>query len=119
MTNPDSPALRKELQDLQERVAALERQHAVEETQAPQHLELLSSEHAMREALLQFTQEIAAREGLDVALFVARFEAAKEWHRDRFLQMIEHVDPNIAAEIDGRKIRDIPTESLPPCIFPD
>jgi hypothetical protein len=73
----------------------------------------------MREALLQVTQEIAKREGIPVELFVSRFEAAKEWHRDRFLQMVERVDPHTAAQIDDRKIVDIPTEDLPPCIFPE
>ncbi len=64
------------------------------------------------------TSEIAARDGLPVALFVSRFEKAVDWHRDRFLQMIEGVDPQMAAQIDTRGLADIPTEAQPPCIFP-
>lgn len=85
---------------------------------ATNHLELLAGDHAMREALLQFTQEIAARDGLSVELFVTRFEAAIDWHRDRFFRMVEGVDSRLAAQIDKRKINDIPTEEQPPCILP-
>lgn len=97
----------------------IERDRADEASETTRHLDILSSEHAMREALLQFTQEIAVRQGIPVELFVSRFEAAKEWHRDRFLRMVEGVDPNLAAKIDERAIHDVPTEDMPPCIFPE
>jgi len=119
MIEPTIAALTRELDDLKGRVDWLEKHRETDEAQAPKHLDLLSSEHAMREALLQFTQEVAVREGIPVELFVSRFEAAKEWHRDRFLQIIEGVDPQIAAQIDERNVADIPTEDLPPCIFPE
>jgi len=119
MTNPEIAALREELKDLNARVDTLETHRAVDDAQTPTHLEVLSSGHAMREALLQFTQEVAAREGIPVELFASRFEAAIDWHRDRFLRMIERVVPDIAAQIDDREMKDIPTEDLPPCIFPE
>jgi hypothetical protein len=72
----------------------------------------------LREALLQFTQEIAAREGFPVKLFVARFQEAVDWHRDRILRMVEGFDPRMAAQIDTRCLTKIPTEAQPPCIFP-
>lgn len=119
MHSPNLVTLNDELRLLQERVARIEKDRADEAAEATKQLDILSSEHAMREALLQFTQEIAIREGVPVELFVSRFEAAKEWHRDRFLRMVEGVDPNLAAKIDERAIHDIPTEDLPPCIFPE
>jgi hypothetical protein len=119
MKDPGIAALKKELKSLKGRIEILETHRAAVEASTAAKLELLSSRHAMREAMLQFTQEVAAREGIPVDLFVSRFEAAITWHRDRFLQMIEGVDPQIAAQIDNRKITDIPTEELPPCIFPE
>jgi len=119
MNHPNLESLNSELKRLEERVAMIESDRAEEAAEAAKHLDLLSSEHAMREALLQFTQEIAVREGVPAELFVERFEAAKEWHRDRFLRMVEGVDPDLAAKIDERAIHDVPTEEMPPCIFPE
>jgi hypothetical protein len=119
MHSPNLVTLNDDLKLLKERVAKIEQDRAHEAAESTKELDILSSEHAMREALLQFTQEIAIREGIPIELFVSRFEAAKEWHRDRFLRMVEGVDPNLAAKIDERAIHDIPTEDLPPCIFPD
>ena len=119
MEEPTLAALFQELESLKQRVAELEESRAAEEAYAQGHMELLSSGHATREALLQFTQEVAAREGIPVDLFVSRFEAAIHWHRDRFLRAVEGVDPQIAAQLDDRNVEEIPTEELPPCIFPD
>jgi hypothetical protein len=119
MNIPNLETLNEELKLLNERVARIEQDRAEEAAEATQHLDILSSEHAMREALLQFTQEVAVREGVPAELFVERFEAAKEWHRDRFLRMVEGVDPDLAAKIDERAIHDVPTEDMPPCIFPE
>ena len=119
MTASNIAALRKELDEIKGRVDLLEKRRAKDEAEKAKQLDILSSGHAMREALLQFTQEVAAREGIPVDLFVSRFEAAKEWHRDRFLRMVEAVDPNTAAQLDDRNVTDIPTEDLPPCIFPE
>lgn len=115
MNQPTIENLVAELKELRERVDALERERAEEATK---RLALFSGDHAIREALLQFTQEIAARDGLSVELFVSRFHAAIDWHRDRFLQTVEGVDPHLAAQIDQRSLTDVPTEDLPPCIFP-
>ncbi len=104
----------KQMEELRERVDALEMQRAEEATK---HLEIHSTDHAMREALLQFTQEIAARDGLSVELFVSRFHAAIDWHRDRFLRMVEGIDPRLAAQIDQRSLTEIPTDEQPPCIL--
>ena len=112
-------ALRTELSDLHQRVDELENDRAGDETRARKHLDLLSAEYAMRQALLQFTQEVAEREGIPVDLFASRFDQTIRWHRDRFLQNVEGMDPQIAAQIDDRKVADIPTGDLPPCIFPD
>lgn len=73
----------------------------------------------MREAILQFTQELAAREGFSVPDFVQRFEAASRWHRDRFLRAVEGVDPDLAARIDSRQLAEVPTDEMPPAILPD
>jgi len=102
------------LKKLDDRVNALETKLAAD---ASKRLALFAGEHALREALLQFTQEIAARDGLSVEVFVSRFEKAIDWHRDRFLRMLEGVDPQMAAHIDTRSLTDIPTEAQPPCIF--
>ena len=115
MATPVIETLVEELSQLKGRVNILEMQRADD---AIKQLELHSSDHAMREALLQFTQEIAAREGYPVELFVSRFHAAMNWHRDRFLRVVEGVDPHLAAQIDTRKLTDIPTDELPPCILP-
>jgi hypothetical protein len=115
MNPPTIEPLVEELMELRERVTALEMERADDATK---RLELLSGDHAMREGILQFTQEIAARDGLSVELFVSRFHAAIDWHRDRFLRMVEGVDPRFAAQIDQRSLTDIPTEDLPPCILP-
>jgi nucleotide-binding universal stress UspA family protein len=119
MIDPNIAELRQEFEEMKSRVDLLEQRRAKDEAEKPKHLDILSSEHAMREALLQFTQEVAAREGIPVELFVSRFEAAKEWHRDRFLQMVEAIDPDAAAQIDDRKVTEIPTEDFPPYIFPE
>jgi hypothetical protein len=108
--------LTEELHVLAERVHELEMDRA---NDARRRLELLAGDHAMREALLQFTQELAARDGFSVELFVARFEAASHWHRDRFLRTVERFDPHLAAHIDNRSLTDIPTDDLPPCILPE
>lgn len=115
MPTPSIETLVAELTGLKERVTALETA-ATED--ATKRLELLAGDHAMREGLLQFTQEIAARDGLSVELFVTRFHAAIDWHRDRFLQMVEGVDPCLAAQIDQRDLANIPTDDQPPCILP-
>ena len=115
MAPPTVEAISHSLIELQDRINALEIERAED---ANKRLALFAGEHALREALLQFTQEIAARDGLPVALFVSRFEKAIDWHRDRFLQMVEGVDPQVAAYIDTRSLSDIPTEARPPCIFP-
>ena len=119
MKKPTLQTLSRELKLAQERVAMLEKAHLDDAAQVSQHLEVLSSEHATRQVLLQFAQEIAAHEGIPVALFARRMEAAKEWHRDRFLQQIEVIDPLLAAHVDGRDVTEIPTEDLPPSLFPD
>jgi hypothetical protein len=85
---------------------------------ANNRLALYADGHALREALLQFTQEIVAREGFPIKLFVSRFEEAVDWHRDRFLRMVEGFDPQMAAQINTRSLTDVPTEAQPPCIFP-
>lgn len=103
------------LKALQCRINAPEMERAED---ASNRLALLAGEHALREALLQFTQEITARDGFPVELFVSRFEKAIDWHRDRFLQMVEGVDPQMAAHIDTRSLTDVLTEVQPPCIFP-
>jgi hypothetical protein len=115
MSQPTVAALVDSLKQLQDRILTLEAERAED---ANKRLAVFAGEHALREALLQFTQEIAARDGLPVALFVSRFEKAIDWHRDRFLQMVEGVDPRLAALLDTRNLTDIPTEELPPCIFP-
>jgi len=99
-----------------ERVFAIEAERAEE---AAKRMELYAGDHAMREALLQFTQEVAVREGFSVELFVKRFEAAIDWHRDRFLGMVEGVDPQLAARIDHRQLMAVPTDTQPPCILPN
>lgn len=116
MSSPTVETLAEELQALAERIHELEADRAQD---ARQRLELLAGDHAMREALLQFTQELAARDGFSVELFVARFEAASHWHRDRFLRTVEGIDPDLAAHIDKRNLTDIPTDDLPPCILPE
>ena len=104
----------RELSELRARVATLEAVHIDEATK---RLDLQSGEHALREAILQFTQEVAVRDGVALELFVERFHAAMKWHRDRFLRMVETVNPELAAEIDERNLDDVPTEDLPPCIL--
>lgn len=116
MSQPTVETLAADLQVLAERIHELEMDRADD---ARKRLELLAGDHAMREALLQFTQELAARDGFSVELFVARFEAASHWHRDRFLRTVEGIDPDLAAQIDKRKLTDVPTEDLPPCILPE
>src|SRR4051812_25874828 len=115
MPTPTIETLIEELSQLRGRVDILEMQRADD---AIKQLGLHASEHAMREGILQFTQEIAARDGISVELFVTRFHAAIDWHRDKFLQMVEGVDPRLAAEIDQRDLAEIPTEDQPPCILP-
>jgi hypothetical protein len=115
MATPTIETLLKELSELRARIDAMEGARAEDATK---QLELLAGDHAMREGLLQFTQEIAARDGLPVEHFVNRFHAAIDWHRDRFLRMVEGVDPRLAAQIDQRDLADIPTEEQPPCILP-
>jgi len=119
MEKPNLEALRRELNLVKERVDWLEKARLDDAAQVSKHLEVMSSEHATRQALLQFAQEVAAHDGISVELFAARFEAAKEWHRDRFLQQIEVVDPCLAASVDARGVAEIPTEELPPCLFPE
>ncbi|MDR3402648.1 MAG: hypothetical protein P4L99_09130 [Chthoniobacter sp.] len=119
MKEPNIIAVSKELKELKERVVALEKERDACVARVSKEMELLSFEHATREAVLQFIQELAEREGVAPELFVSRFEAAKNWHRDRFLQVVERVDPHIAAEIDDRKVADVCTEDFPPCIFPE
>lgn len=116
MSHPTVISLAADLEKLTERFHELEMDR---EDEARKRLELHVADHAMREALLQFTQELAARDGFSVELFVARFEAAIHWHRDRFLRNIEGIDPDLAAHLDKRKFTDVPTEDLPPCILPE
>ena len=115
MAKPTMKALMEEVDELRIRIDALE---AARIEDAAKHLEVRAGDHAMREGLLQFTQEIAARDGHSVELFVTRFHAAIDWHRDRFLQMVEGIDPCLAAHIDRRELANIPTDDLPPYIFP-
>ena len=115
MAQPTAETMADSLKKLEDRVNTLETKHADD---ASKRLALFAGEHALREALLQFTQEIAARDGFSVEVFVSRFEKAIDWHRDRFLRMLEGVDPQMAAHIDTRSLTDIPTEAQPPCIFP-
>jgi len=115
MAQPTAETIVDTLRTLQDRVEALESQRADD---ASKHIAVYADEHAWREALLQFTQEIAAREGHSIETFVSRFEKAVDWHRDRFLGMLEGVDPQMAAQIDTRSLKSIPTEARPPCIFP-
>jgi hypothetical protein len=119
MEKPNLKTLSRELELVKERVEWLEKARLDDAAQVSRHLEVMSSEHATRQVLLQFAQEVAVHEGIPVKLFAARFEAAKEWHRDRFLQQIEVVDPSLAASVDARGVAEIPTEELPPCLFPD
>jgi hypothetical protein len=119
METPNLETLSRALQLVTERVESLERARGADAAQASKHLEVMSNEHATREVLLQFAQEIAVHEGIPVELFAARFEAAKEWHRDRFLQQIEVVDPWLAARVDARGVAEVPTEEQPPCLFPE
>jgi len=119
MKKSDLEILSKELKLMKERVDWLEKARVDDAAQVSKHLEVMSGEHATREVLLQFAQEIAAHEGIPVELFATRFEAAKEWHRDRFLQQIEVIDPYLAATVDERDVTEIPTEEQPPRIFPD
>jgi len=116
MTKPTVETLVEEMRKLMERVFAIEAERAEE---AAKRMELYAGDHAMREALLQFTQEVAVREGFSVELFVKRFEAAIDWHRDRFLGMVEGVDPQLAARIDHRQLMAVPTDTQPPCILPN
>jgi len=115
MTKPTVEALAEEMKKLTELVDTIKAERAED---AARRMELYAGEHAMREALLQFTQEIAVREGFPVELFVRRFEAAIDWHRDRFLGMVEGVDPQLAAQIDQRHFQEIPTDVQPPAILP-
>ena len=69
MKEPTTASLQREITELTARVDRLEKARAADLALAPRHLELQSTEHAMREALLQFTQEIAAREGIPVEQF--------------------------------------------------
>lgn len=119
MEKTNLETLSRELKLVKERVEWLEKARLHDAAQVSQHLQVMSSEHATRQVLLQFAQEVAAHEGIPVELFAARFEAAKEWHRDRFLQQIEVVGPCLAARVDARGVTEIPTEELPPCLFPD
>ena len=107
--------LAEDLKALTERIREMEANRAED---ARKHLEIIAGDHAMGETILQFTQELAARVGFSVEQFVARFEAASDWHRDRFLQNVECVDPQLAAVIDHRSLESIPTEDHPPCILP-
>jgi hypothetical protein len=116
MAQPTAETIADSLKELEDRVNTLETKYAAD---ASKRLALFAGEHALREGLLQFTQEIAARDGLSVEVFVSRFEKAIDWHRDRFLRMLEGVDPQMAAHIDTRSLKDIPTDAQPPCIFPD
>jgi hypothetical protein len=116
MTTPSIQNLVEELSQLRGRVESLERRQNVD---AVHRLEMRAGDHAMREGILQFTQEIAARDGLSVELFVTRFHAAIDWHRDRFLQLLEGADPELAAMIDQRDLASVPTDDLPPCILLD
>lgn len=116
MSQPTLEILAENLRMLAERLHEMERDR---EEDARKRLELLVGDHALREALLQFTQELAARDGFSVELFVARFEAASHWHRDRFLRTVEGIDPDLAAHLDKRNLTDIPTDDLPPCILPE
>jgi hypothetical protein len=116
MAQPTAEIMADRLKKLEDRVNTLESRSADD---ASKRLELFAGEHALREALLQFTQEVAARDGFSVEVFVSRFEKAIDWHRDRFLRMLEGVDPQMAAHIDTRNFTDVPTEAQPPCIFPD
>jgi hypothetical protein len=115
MPLPTAESMADSLKTLEDRVNTLETKNADD---ASKRLALFAGEHALREGLLQFTQEIAARDGFSVEVFVSRFEKAIDWHRDRFLRMLEGVDPQMAAHIDTRSLTDIPTEDQPPCIFP-
>ncbi len=115
MATPSIEALVEELAQLKGRINVLEMRR---DDDAVKQLELRAGDHAMREGILQFTQEIAARDGLSVELFVTRFHAAIDWHRDRFFQLVERADPQLAAQIDQRDLASIPTDDLPPCILP-
>jgi hypothetical protein len=115
MAIPSIETLLEELSQLKERVNMLERRRTDD---AFKQLEMRAGDHAMREGILQFTQEIAARDGFSVELFVTRFHAAIDWHRDRFFQLLEGSDPELAAQIDRRDLASIPTEDQPPCILP-
>jgi len=116
MAKTTAETMAESLKKLEDRVDTLESKHADD---ASKRLALFAGEHSLREGLLQFTQEVAARDGFSVEVFVSRFEKAINWHRDRFLRMLEGVDPETAAHIDTRSFADIPTEAQPPCIFPD
>ncbi len=115
MNLPTIETLAQEVKELRNRIDVLTTERAEDATK---HLEMHSGDHAMREAMLQFTQEVAARVGHPVELFVSRFHAAADWHRDRFLRMVEGIDPLLAARIDTRNLTDIPTDDQPPCILP-
>jgi len=119
MEKPSLETLSRELELLKERVEWLEKARLDDAAQVSKHLEVMSGEHATREVLLQFVQEVATHEGTPLELFAARFEAAKQWHRDRFLQQIEVIDPCLAAKVDERNVAEIPTEEQPPCLFPE
>ncbi len=108
--------LAKDLQVVTNRIRTMELERAEDRRK---HLDLFVGEYALRETILQFTQELAARDGFSVEQFVARFEAANHWHRDRFLRTVEGVDPDLAAHLDQREVAEIPTSDLPPCILPE
>jgi hypothetical protein len=115
MDSPTLETLAENVRVLTDRIHQLEMERADD---ARKQLDLFAGDYAMRETLLQFTQELAVRDGFSVELFIGRFEAACLWHRDRFLRSIEAIDPHLAAQLDQRALAEIPTEALPPCILP-
>jgi len=68
-------------------------------------------------ALRSIVSEIALRLGLSRDQFWQQYDARYSYYRDQILQQAETSKPQLAAQMDGRTIADVPTERFAP-LFP-
>jgi hypothetical protein len=99
----------------EERLAFLEERFA-----EWQRLYLINAkqDHAGQLALFSMVAEMAEQLGLSHSEVHRHYKTRRAWMLDRLLRKVESKDPSVAADIDERKIGDVPTSGGYPPLFP-
>ena len=103
------------MNEIEKRLADLEKYFA----DWQRHQLTNAKENDARElALYTIVSELAQRLGLSSAEVRQHYKIRTAWMLDRLLQKVESKEPTVAAEIDKRKIDEVPTADGYPPLFP-